>query len=184
MLSFAGLLLAGWSAFRIARLDGAPARAGWWAVCLLASVAGGGRDAIHRPPRHARLSGLQTTGAWLILRALQSSGARRNGRRRRICRVRTGDLRQAALPGGTAGRHGSSALGRLAGRVSGRLAGLGVLTAAAIVAAVYVVEELATGGQMSQAIFVAAMATARVHPADWVRGGDRAGEYWSVEARL
>lgn len=51
-----------------------------------------------------------------------------------------------------------------------RLAGLGVLTAAAIVAVVYVVEELATGGRMSQAIFVAAMATARVHPTDWVRG--------------
>ena len=56
------------------------------------------------------------------------------------------------------------------GRATVRLAGLAVITAGAIVAVVYVVEELATGGRMSQAIFVAAMATARVHPADGVRG--------------
>ena len=56
------------------------------------------------------------------------------------------------------------------GRVSWRLVGLGVLTGAAVVAGVGVIEELATGGRMSQAIFVAAAATTRVHPTDWVRG--------------
>jgi hypothetical protein len=56
------------------------------------------------------------------------------------------------------------------GRASWRQAGIAVLTAAAIVAGVGVIEELATGGRMSQAIFVAAAATTRVHPADWVRG--------------
>ena len=37
-ISLFGLVLTGWSAFRIARLDAARRRAGWWAACLIASA--------------------------------------------------------------------------------------------------------------------------------------------------
>ena len=169
MLSFAGLLLAGWSAFRIARLDGAPARAGRWAVCLLASApVVGAMPFTVRPDMIA--AGLQTTGVWLILRALQS---RRPGAVAVAGGFAAFGLAIAAKQHFLGGPLVATLLLLRAawrGRVSVRLAGLAVITAGAIVGAVYVVEELATGGRMSQAIFVAAMATARVHPADWVRG--------------
>ncbi len=168
-LSLAGLLLAGWSAFRIVRLDGAPVQAGWWTVCLLA-----GTPVLGAIPYTVRPDmigvGLQTTGVWLILRARESQ--------------RPGAL---AVAGGFAAfglaictkQHfvGGPVVATMLlvwaawrGRVSWRLVGLGVLTGAAVVAGVGVIEELATGGRMSQAIFVAAAATTRVHPTDWVRG--------------
>jgi hypothetical protein len=52
------------------------------------------------------------------------------------------------------------AIGRI---VAGLLTGLGVLLA------VFAAEEYATGGQTSQAVFVAAAHAARVHPANWFR---------------
>jgi hypothetical protein len=46
-----------------------------------------------------------------------------------------------------------------------------VLSAGVIVVVFYGAEETATGGRMSQAVFVAAAAAALTHPADWVRAG-------------
>jgi hypothetical protein len=50
----------------------------------------------------------------------------------------------------------------------GRIVG-GVLIGVALVLAVFGAEELATGGHMSQAIFLAAAQATRVHPANWFR---------------
>ena len=55
------------------------------------------------------------------------------------------------------------------GRVSLGPALLGILTTFVIVVVYYVAEEVVTGGLMSQAVFVAAAATAERHPADWGR---------------
>jgi len=53
------------------------------------------------------------------------------------------------------------------GRVAFRSIVRGLLTASTLVLVVYGTEELATGGRMSQAVFLAAANAARVHPADW-----------------
>ena len=61
----------------------------------------------------------------------------------------------------------------LAARRSGRIAcnqiGRALLAGFAVVLLVYGTEELATGGQMSHAVFLAAGAAGRVQPADWQR---------------
>ncbi len=168
-LSFAGLLLAGWSAFRIARLDGAPVRAGWWAACLVAGTPVLGAIPFTVRPDMIGV-GLQTTGVWLILRALQSRRPGAMGVGGGFAAFGLAICVKQHFVGGPVVATMLLLWAARRGRVSGRLVGLGVLTAAAIVAGVGVIEELATGGRMSQAIFVAAAATARVHPTDWVRG--------------
>ena len=55
------------------------------------------------------------------------------------------------------------------GRVSLRAALLGMLVAFVIAAIFFAAEEVATEGRMSQAVFLAAAATARTHPGDWGR---------------
>jgi hypothetical protein len=168
-LSFAGLLLAGWSAFRIARLDGAPVRAGWWAACLVAGTPVLGAIPFTVRPDMIGV-GLQTTGVWLILRALQSQRPRAMGVVGGFAAFGLAICVKQHFVGGPVVATMLLLWAAWKGRASGRLVGLGVLTAAALVAGVGVIEELATGGRMSQAIFVAAAASARVHPTDWVRG--------------
>ncbi len=73
-LSLVGLGLTAWSAYRIARLDGAPARAGWWAACLIASVPVVGLIPFTVRPDMLGV-GLQTTGVMLVLAALRSERA-------------------------------------------------------------------------------------------------------------
>jgi hypothetical protein len=166
-LSLLGLLLTGWSVFWIARLDGAPARAGWWSACLFASAPVLG--AIPFTVRPDMLGvGLQTTGVLLILRALRSE---RPGRMAIAGGFAAFGLAMCVKQHLLSGPVVATLLllrGSWRGRVPPRLVGLAVLTAAAIVAGVCIVEELATAGRMSQAILGAAAATARVHPADWM----------------
>ena len=57
----------------------------------------------------------------------------------------------------------------LRGRQSFKAVARGLLSGLTIVLVVYGIEELATGGRMSQAVFRAAAAASRVHPADSVR---------------
>ena len=152
-ISFLGLLLTAWGAYRIARFDGAPARAGWWAACLIVSAPVMGRSPFTVRPDMLGVAS-RPPASCSSLKALFS--ARPGGMSSwGLCRVRPGDVRQAAPRGRVHRRDVSSALGRAARSVAPRLIGLGVLTAAAIVATVYGVEEVATQGQMSQALFVA-----------------------------
>ncbi len=118
----------------------------------------------------------QTTGVWLFLRALASS---RKGGKTIVAAFAAFGLAMCVkqhFAGGFAAAIVLSLWAWWRRQVSLRPVGLGVLTAAAIVTAVYGIEELATEGRMSQAIFVAAPATVWVHPADWVALGHRAGE--------
>jgi hypothetical protein len=167
-LSFTGLLITAWCAFRIARLDGAPARAGWWAACLIMTA-----PVMDAMPYTVRpdLAGiaLQTAGVFLILRALYSE---RPGGLSIVCGFAAFGLAMCVkqhLVGGFITGTILLLWAARRGRVAPRLIGLGVFEAAAIVAAVYGVEELATEGRMSQALFVAAPAATRVHPANWTR---------------
>jgi Dolichyl-phosphate-mannose-protein mannosyltransferase len=168
-LSFLGLLLAGWSAFRIARLDGAPARAGWWAVCLFASAPVVGAIPFTVRPDMIGV-GLQTTGVWLVLRALQSGRPGAVAVAGGFAAFGLAICVKQHLVGGLVVATLLLLWAAWRGRAPRRLVFVAGLTAASVLAAVYVVEELGTGGRMSQAIFVAAAATARVHPTDWVRG--------------
>jgi hypothetical protein len=167
-LSFVGLLITAWSAFCIARIDGAPARAGWWAACLIACA-----PVVAPMPYTVRPDmlgvALQTTGVLLILRALSSG---RPGVVAIVGGFAAFGLAMCVkqhLVGGPVVATILLVWASWRGRVSLRVVGMGALTAAAIVAAVYGTEELATEGLMSQAIFTAAAATTRVHPTDWIR---------------
>jgi hypothetical protein len=170
LLSFAGLALTAVAAYHLARLGGTRARAGWWAVCLIATA-----PVIGVMPYSVRPDmlgvGLQTAGVFLVLRRLQSSNSKIN------------DLSAAFAAFGLAAcvkQHFvvaaffSTALLLVAarrGRVPLRFVVRGVLVAVAIVLVVYGTEELATAGRMAQSVFLAAAGTSRVHPADWMRVG-------------
>jgi hypothetical protein len=167
-LSLFALLLTCWSAFRIARLDRAPARAGWWAACLFASASVLGMMPFAVRPDMLGVA-FQTTGVLLFLKSLRSE---RPGRLAFVGGFAAFGLAMCVkqnLVGAFAVATILSlwAVGR--GRITLRVLALGVLTAAAVSAAIYGTEELATEGRMSQAAFVAATATPRVHPSDWVR---------------
>ena len=169
-LSLAGLLITAWCALRIARLDGPRPRAGWWAACLCAAAPVVGTMPYTVRPDMLGVA-VQTTGVLLVLKAL--------GRPRPAGRLIAGGFAALGLAicikqHLAGGLFVSTALllwewGR--GRVSSRLVGLAMLTAAGVVAVVYGVEEVATEGRMSTALLVAAPAIARVHPADPVRAG-------------
>ncbi len=167
-LSVLGLAVTAWSAYRIARLDGAPARAGWWAACLIAIAPVVGVIPFTVRPDMLGI-GLQTTGIMLVLTALQSRRPSRRAIAGAYAAFGVAMCVKQHLVGGPvvstilllwAWRRGLVSFGRI---------GLGLLIAVTIVAVIYVTEELVTGGHMSQAVFMAATETARVRPADWGR---------------
>jgi hypothetical protein len=167
-LSLLGLLLTAWSALRIARLDGAPARAGWWAECLIASAPVVGVMPFTVRPDMLGVA-LQTTGVLLILRAL---GSNRPGALAVVAGFAAFGLAICIKQHFVGGAVVSLIL--LLGawrrrRIPLRLIGGGVLTAVGVVAAVFGIEELYTQGMMSKAIFIAAPATVRVHPTNGMR---------------
>jgi hypothetical protein len=164
-LSVLGWVLALWAAWRLARLDSAPARAGWLAVFLLASapVVGGIPFAV-RPDMLG--VAFQTCGMLLVLSVLCSEQPRR-----------TPILAAFALFGLAicVKQHFIAALlanacllfrARRRGRIAFRSTLSGVLTGFAVVFLTYGTEELATEGRMSQAVVVAAANVARVRSSD------------------
>ena len=167
-LSLIGLLLTGWSAFRIARLDGAPVRAGWWAACLVACA-----PVVGTMPYTVRpdMLGVGIADDRRLAGSEGDHGSRRGGL------ASSGGFAAFGLAicvkqhfvGGLLAATVLLIWECRRGRISPRAIFLGLLSAAAIVAAVYGTEELATDGRMSQAMVVAAAATTRVHPSDWVR---------------
>jgi hypothetical protein len=161
----------GWTlaiAYRIARFDGMPRRVGWWAVLLIAaSPVVGVMPYVVRPDMLG--VALQTTGVFLVLSVLRSE------------RPRGAFLVAAFVAFGLAAcvkQHfvATAAISAsflisagLRGRLSFNPVARGLLTGLTIVLVVYGTEELATGGRMSQAVFRAAAAATRVHPADAIR---------------
>jgi hypothetical protein len=167
-LSFLGL---GWTlvaAYRLARLDGMPRSAGWWAVLLIvASPIVGVMSYTVRPDMLG--VALQTTGALLVLSVLRSE--RPTGTTLAAAFAAFGlalcvKQHYVAVP----------AISTfflipawLRGHLSFNRITRALLSGMAIVLAVYGTEELVTEGRMSQAVFRAASTTSRVHPADLAR---------------
>jgi hypothetical protein len=169
VLSFLGL---GWTlvvAYRLARIDGMPRRAGWWAVLLiLASSVVGVMPYTVRPDMLG--VALQTTGVLLVLSALRSERPR-------------GIILAAAFAAfGLAlcvKQHYVAApaistillvSAWLRGRLAFHMIACGLLTALVLIVVVYGTEELVTGGMMSQSVMGAALAASRVHYGGWGRG--------------
>jgi hypothetical protein len=166
LLSVFGLLATVGMAYRLARLDGAPRKAGWWAALLiLAGPILSGFPFAVRPDMIG--IALQTAGVLLVLSALQ---ANRPGAAKlllayaafglSVC-VKQHNVGAAAISTGlllAAWMRGRLALGRIISSL---------LVAASLVLVVYGVEEFATHGRMSQAVLVAAASVGRVHPGDW-----------------
>ena len=167
-LSFLGLLLTALCAFWIARLDKGPPRAGWWAACLVAAAPVVGTTPFTVRPDMLGV-GLQTAGVLLVLRALFAHPTRGA----MLCTGFAAFGLAISFKQHLAGGFAVATLLLLGAwwrdRVSLRLVGLAVLSTLVIVAIVYGIEELATEGRMSEALFIAAPATARVHPTDWTR---------------
>ena len=165
-LSMLGLALTLAAAWRLARLDGVPARAGWLAIFLLASAPVVGVIPFAVRPDMLGVA-LQTIGVLLVLSVLRSE------------RPRGTTLSAAFASFGLAicvkqhfivGPLVSTCLLLAAwrrGQVAFRSIVRGLLTGVTLVLVVYGTEELATEGRMSQAVFLAAANAARVHPAEW-----------------
>jgi len=168
LLSFAGLALTALAAYHLARLGGTPKRAGWWAVCLVATAPVIGVMPYSVRPDMLGVA-LQTAGVFLVLRQLESGGSE------------IGGLSAAFAAFGLAAcvkQHyiiaplistGLLLVAWLRRRITLWPIVRAVLVAVAIVVFVYGAEELATRGLMSQAVFLAAARAPRVHPADWMR---------------
>jgi hypothetical protein len=169
-ISFLGLLATLGAAYRLARLDGAPARAGWWTVLLIMSapVLAGLPIAV-RPDMLG--VALQTAGVLLVLRAIQTDrpcvrelSAGYVAFALAFC-IKQQFVVAAAISTGlvlTAWWHH-----RLALKLIERSMVLGLV----IVLVVYGLEELVTGGRMRQAVWAGAGSIGRVHPGDWLHVG-------------
>ena len=160
-LSLMGLAMTLTAVYRLARLDGAPARAGWLAVCLFACRVGRRRHAILGSARHAGGCPPDRRASSWCSRSCAPSGraAPRCMRPLRLFGLAI-CVKQHFLVGPLV----STCLLLVAGRRGQRLAVAVLLTGLTIVVVVYGTEELATGGRMSQSVFVAAANAARVHP--------------------
>jgi hypothetical protein len=166
LLSLVGLAITLATAYRFARLGGAPARAGWWATALVASSPIVGAMAFTVRPDMLGVA-LQTTGVFLVCRAL-TDPARPGIAGAFAVFALALCLKQhyvvsplvCALVLVAAWRRGRIGLKELE---------RAALTGIVIVVVAYAAEELATGGRMSQAVFRAAAQAARVHPGDFVR---------------
>jgi len=167
-LSLLGFIVTLAMAFRLARRDGAPARAGVWAALLIA-----GAPVVGSMPYAVRpdLLGIafQTAGVMFVLMAL-GEDQRRGGRL-------LAAFAAFALAFCTKQHYVVAAAISTAfllsawrrGRVPFKLIERGLLLALAIVLVVYGTEELMTGGRMSQAVFLAAGSVGGIHPGSWSR---------------
>jgi hypothetical protein len=172
-ISALGLLATLAAAYRLARLGGAPPRAGWWAVLLIAAAPVLGGQPVAVRPDMAGVA-LQTLGVLLVVPALEAPrnpGPRLLGAAAAFALAMC--VKQHFVMPATISM-GLLVLGCARGRVRCQAIGRGVLVTAAIVTAVYACEGWVTGGRSWQAAFLAAGAVGRVHPADW----DHVGVAW------
>jgi hypothetical protein len=165
-LSALGLLATLAAASGLARLGGAPRRAGWWAALLVAAtpISAGFQVAVR--PDMAGVA-LQTIGVLLVLQALEEK--RPAGPRLAWAYAAFGlaaCIKQHFVAAAAIST-GLLLAARRRGRVSGKPIDRGILVAAVLVVGVYGVEGLMTRGRVYEAEFAAAGFTGRVHPADW-----------------
>ena len=167
-LSVVGL---GWTlamTYRIARLDRMPRSVGWWAVLLIvASPVVGVMPYAVRPDMLG--VALQTTGVFLVLSVLRSERPRGTRLPTAFAAFGLAACVKQHYVVATAISTVFLISALLRGRLSFKLVACGLLTGLTIVLVVYGTEDLATGGRMSQAVFRAAAAATRVHPADSIR---------------
>jgi hypothetical protein len=167
-LSFLGLVSTITAANRLARLDGAPRAAGTWAALLIAaSLVVGVMPYTVRPDMLG--IALQTTGVLVVLSVLRSHKPRRATL---VAAYTAFGLAACIKQQFIVGALVSTFLLLAAcarGRLSSRLVVPGLLTGLVIVLVVYGTEELASAGQMSEAVFKAAAGTRWVHPVGWMR---------------
>ncbi len=169
-ISALGLLATLASAYRLARLGGGSRRAAWWSVLLIAaSPALAGQPFAVRPD----LVGVALQTAAVLLALSATEGGRVAGPRvvwsyllfgLALC-VKQQFVVSAVVSTFlllSASRRGTVPLGTI-------LRGLAL--GAGIVASVYGVEWVVTGGRIWDAAFLAAQGVGRVHPADWLHVG-------------
>jgi hypothetical protein len=165
-LSMLGLVVIFVAAYRLARIDGAGRRAGWWSLFLFASAPVVGVIPFAARPDILGVA-LQTTGALLVLSVL---GANRPRDTRLTVAFALFGLAACVKQHFVVGPFVSTCLLLAAwrrGQVRFGCIVRGLVTALAVVLAVYGTEELATGGRMSQAVLLAAANAARLHAAAW-----------------
>jgi Dolichyl-phosphate-mannose-protein mannosyltransferase len=168
LLSFIGLVVTACSAYGIARLDRAPRRAAWWAVCLIASSPVVGFMPFTVRPDMLGVA-FQTTGVFLLLKSIGPGRPVRNAIWFAFAAFGLAICVKQHFVGGPVAGTLLLLWACRRGRASLRVVLLGMLLAFVIVAVFFAAEEVATEGRMSQAVFIAASATARTHPADWFR---------------
>ena len=167
-LSLLGLAWTIAMAYWLARFDGGPPRIGWWAALLIVACPAVGVIPFTVRPDMLGVA-LQTTGVFLVLKALRSQ---RPGRISLAAAFAIFGLALCVKQQLVAAPATSALLvmaAWLRGRVSSNHVAGAFLTYAAVVLFVYGTEELATRGEMSQSVFRAAFAVSRVHPADAFR---------------
>ena len=142
------------------------ARAGWWAALLVAAapILAGLPFAV-RPD----LVGvaLQTAGLWLVVSALRDD---RPGAAKLLGAYAAFGLAACIKQHDVGSRWSAPACSSRPGGAGGsgsRSSRAALFVATAIVLIVYLAEEWATVGRLSQAVFLAAAHVGRVHPADW-----------------
>lgn len=166
LLSMLGMLATMAGAARLARIDGAPRRAGWWAALLIAaSPVFGSFPATVRPDTLAL--GFQTWGVALAWGWLRSPSSRFSTLLAAYAMFGLAACtKQNFLVSGAI----TSAL-LLAAAVRGRARLVPVLSAIAVggvvVLGYYGLEEFLTGGRMSRAVFALPAAFGRVNGASW-----------------
>jgi hypothetical protein len=152
--------------YRLARLDGAGARAGWWSAFLFAAIPIVGVQPYAVRPDLLGVS-LQTIGILWMLQALKAGGSR--GGRIVAAYVLFGlafCVKLNFIVGPIVGT-GLLAVALQNGRISGSLIARALFALVTVVVVLYGAEELATDGQMSRAILQAGFQASRVHPASW-----------------
>jgi hypothetical protein len=167
-ISFVGLAWTLAATYRLARIDGARRRAGLWAALLFA--ASPVVDVMPYAVRPDMLGiALQTTGVFLVLSTLQipkSAGTHLPAAFAAFGLAACIKQQFVAAPAiSTLVLVSACAAGRLPFKFVVRALASGL----AIVLLVYGMEELATGGRMSQSAIQAAAATSRIHPGSWIR---------------
>jgi hypothetical protein len=168
LLSLVGLAVTALAAFRLARLDGLPNRAGWWAACLIATAPAIGVMSYSVRPDMLGVA-LDSTGVFLVLRQLQSREAKTRGLFTAFAAFGLAACIKQHYVVAPLVCTGLLFAAWWRGRVALGPVVRGLLVAIAVVIVVYSAEEIATNGRMSQAVFLAAAGASRVHPADWGR---------------
>jgi hypothetical protein len=167
-ISFGSLLITLAAAYRLCRLDGAARRAAWWSVFLIAASPVVGVMPFTVRPDMLGVA-LQTFGVVLVLSTVRSDAPKGwmlsagfVAFALAFCVKQhfiTGPVLSIALALGAWRR----------GRLPFNFIERAVLTGLAVSFAFYGLEELATGGRMSRAVFQAAAAASRVHAGGWFR---------------